>query len=202
MRLFSRPLSSLYLVGAVERTKKIWVLMQLVLWFFFAIGYLADPSAWIDVQTVDPSSAAVGGWLTTFGYILARNAVVLALISIGNLFVRFGSVTPGLFVLVIQGATIGWVAGTNGFEVPFTSMTAANVQFLRVGLWETTAYAIICALTLTKSLLVASSFPAKEWTEVYSLKELRFSKAEKVLGLLATLSLVVAALVEALYLTR
>jgi hypothetical protein len=109
-------------------------------------------------------------------------------------------VTPGLLILIIQGATIGWVAGTNGFEVPFASLAAANMQYLRIGLWETSAYAIICALTLTKSLLVANSFPAKEWAEKHTLRSLRFSSTEKALGVLALLFLVGAALVEALYL--
>ncbi|HHV44903.1 MAG TPA: hypothetical protein GXX57_09610 [Firmicutes bacterium] len=134
------------------------------------------------------------------GYIVLRNAIVLLLIGAGNLFVRFGVVTPGLLVLVVQGATIGWVAGTNSFEVPFTSVAAANMQYLRIGLWETSAYAIFCAVTLTKSLLVADSFPAKEWAEKHTLRSLRFSGTEKALGLLAFLFLIGAALIEALYL--
>ena len=71
---------------------------------------------------------------------------MLLLIGAGNLLVRFGSVTPGLLVLLVQGAAIGWVAGTNSFEVPFASVAAANMQYLRIGLWETSAYAIFVQL--------------------------------------------------------
>lgn len=197
-----RLCSGLYQVGAVKRTIIIWLLLQSVLWLFFAVGYWAKPGAWVDVQTVAPSSAAVGGVATTAGYIVARNCIVLLLIGAGNLLVRFGSVTPGLLVLLVQGAAIGWVAGTNSFEVPFASVAAANMQYLRIGLWETSAYAIFCAITLTKSLLVANSFPAREWAEQHILRSLKFTGTEIALGLLAFLFLVGAALVEALYLTR
>jgi len=169
---------------------------------FFVIGYLARPGAWQDVPAIAPASAAVGGVASTLGYIVFRNAIVLLLIGAGNILVRFGSVTPGLLVLLVQGATIGWVAGTNGFEVPFPSIAAANLQYLRIGLWETSAYAVFCGLTLTKSLLVADGFPAKEWVEKHTLSSLKFSRVERILALLTLLFLVGAALVEALYLAK
>lgn len=197
-----RLFSGLYKVGAVRRTIIVWFLLQAVLWVFFAAGYLAKPGAWQDVPAVAPSSAAVGGVASTMGYIVLRNCIVLLLIGAGNLLVRFGVVTPGLLVLIVQGAAIGWLAGTNGFEVPFPSVAAANMQYLRIGLWETSAYAVFCGLTLTKSLLVADSFPAKEWAEKHTLRSLRFSGAEKALAVLTLLLLVGAALVEALYLAR
>jgi hypothetical protein len=201
-RSIGRLCRGLYQAGAVKRTIIIWLLLQSVLWVFFIAGYLAEPGSWTDVQTVEPSSAAVGGLATTAGYIFARNCIVLLLIGAGNIFVRFGSITPGLLVLLVQGAAIGWVAGTNSFEVPFASVAEANMQYLRIGLWETSAYAIFCAVTLTKSLLVADRFPAREWAEQHSLRSLRFSSTEKALGLLAFLFLFGAALVEALYLMR
>lgn len=187
-------------VSAYKRTAVIWLILQVLLWASFGIGYLFEPTAWVDVQTVDPSSAAVGGWFTTTLYIVGRNALVIALIVAGNLFVRFGPFTPGLLALAMQGIAIGWLAGTNGFEAPFVSVAAANAQFFRVGLWETTAYAVACGVTITKSCLVAERFPAKQWSEVRRLRDLRFSWEEKILGLVAFLCLVGAALVEALYL--
>ncbi len=197
-----RFFSGLYQVGAVKRTIIIWLLLQAVLWVFFVIGYLARPGAWQDVPAIAPASAAVGGVASTLGYIVFRNAIVLLLIGAGNILVRFGSVTPGLLVLLVQGATIGWVAGTNGFEVPFPSIAAANLQYLRIGLWDTSAYAVFCGLTLTKSLLVADGFPAKEWVEKHTLSSLKFSRVERILALLTLLFLVGAALVEALYLAK
>jgi hypothetical protein len=195
-----RLLSSLYQVGPVKRTIIVWLLLQAVLWLFFAVGYVAKPEAWQDVPAVDPASAAVGGEASTLGYIVFRNLIVLLLIVGGNLLVRFGVVTPGLLILVAQGAAIGWLAGTNGFEIPFSSVAAANMQYLRIGLWETSAYAVCCGFTLTKSLLVADSFPARQWTETHTIRSLKFSRAEKVLALLTLLLLVSAALVETLYL--
>jgi hypothetical protein len=191
---------NLYQFGAVKRTIIVWLLFQSVLWVFFGAGYLLQPDSWVNVPTVAPSSAAVGGVGTTIGYIVLRNSIVLLLIGAGNLFVRFGPVTPGLLVLAVQGGAIGWLAGTNGFEVPFASVAAANMQYFRVGLWETSAYAVFCAITLTKSLLVSDSFPAKEWAEKRTWGSLRFSRAEKALAVLALAFLVGAALVEALYL--
>ena len=201
-KFIGRLFSGLYQVGAVKRTIIIWLLLQAVLWVFFAVGYVTNPGAWQNVPTVAPSTAAVGGVATTVGYIIFRNTIVLLLIGAGNLLVRFGPVTPGLLVLLVQGAAIGWLAGTNGFEVPFPSVAAANLQYLRIGLWETSAYAVFCALTLTKSLLVADSFPAREWVGRHSLSSLRFSRTEKALALLTLLFLVGAALVEALYLAK
>lgn len=114
----------------------------------------------------------------------------------GNIFVRFNIVTPGLVVLVVQAVMIGWLAGSNGFEVPFASITAANIQFLRIGLWETTAYALVGAVTLPKSLLVADKFPAKEWSQTRKLKDIKFSNAEICILLVGITVLLVAAIIE------
>ena len=140
-KFIGRLFSGLYQVGAVKRTI-IWLLSSKLSSGFFAVGYVTNPGAWQNVPTVAPSTAAVGGVATTVGYIIFRNTIVLLLIGAGNLLVRFGPVTPGLLVLLVQGAAIGWLAGTNGFEVPFPSVAAANLQYLRIGLWETSAYAV------------------------------------------------------------
>ncbi|MGI5840039.1 MAG: hypothetical protein ACOX8W_10315 [bacterium] len=194
-----KVLDSLYRMDPIRRSATIWVLLQALLWTVFAIGYLANPGAWNGGPAAEP---AAGGRLAMFMHIITNNLIVIALIAGGNLFVRFGSATPGLLVLLLQGITIGWIAGANGFAVPFPSPAAANLQYLRVGLWETTAYALACAVTLPKSLLVAPSFPAREWTTVRSLKELHFARTEKWLGLFALAALVGAAIVETFYLTR
>lgn len=192
--------AKLYDLEPLQRAVAVWLLFQLVLWLTFGVGYLLNPGAWVDVPPIPPSQAAVGGWLSTLMFIIVNNALVVLIIVAGNLFVRFGWVTPGLLALLIQGTAIGWLAGTNGFEAPFASVATANAQFLRVGLWETTAYALACAVTLPKSLLVSKTFPATEWAEVHKLKDLRFSAKEKLLGLSVIVSLLTAALVEAGYL--
>jgi hypothetical protein len=184
----------------LRRAVVVWLLFQAVLWLTFGLGYLTNPGAWVDAPSVPPSDAAVGGWLSTFLFIVVSNTLVTLIIVVGNVFVRFGWLTPGLLALLLQGVTIGWLAGTNGFEVPFASVAEANIQFLRVGLWETTAYALACAVTLPKSLFVSKTFPAKEWAEVHKLRDISFSSTEKALGLLTLVALLGAALVEANYL--
>lgn len=109
---------------------------------------------------------------------------------------RFNIITPGLLVLVIQAVMIGWLAGSNGFEVPFANVKAANMQYLRIGLWETTAYALVCAVTLPKSLLIADTFPAKKWSQTRNLKDIDLSITETSILLLGAIGLLVAAIVE------
>ncbi len=116
---------------------------------------------------------------------------------LGNVFVRFGPLTPGLVILLLQGIMIGHVAGANSFEFPFASVAEANIQYLKVGLWEITAYSLVCAVTLTKSLYVAGTFPAKQWSEVRKLKDIVFSAPEKMLFGASLILLVVSAYVEA-----
>lgn len=176
------------------RSAALWLAFMGVLWSVFAVGVSTHPEAWTGVTPPEVET----GW-GVLGYIVAMNATVLLLIVIGNIFVRFGPVTPGLLVLGWQAIAIGWTAGTNSFAEPFSSVAQANAAFLRIGLWETTAYVLMCAVTLDKSLNVADSFPAKQWSEVRRLRDLRFSRAEIVVAAIGLTCLLVAALVEAFY---
>ena len=186
---------SIYQMSSLKRSIIIWVLFQFVLWLVFAINYYLNPEAWnivsSEVQTT--STSVWGGFL----YIIGMNSILFFIIAIGNIFVRFGSITLGPIILLLQGIMIGYVAGTNSFEYPFVSVAEANLQFLRVGLWETTAYALICAVTMTKSLYIADSFPAKKWAEVRSLRDLNFSLTEKVIVIVSIILLITAAYIEA-----
>lgn len=112
------------------------------------------------------------------------------------MFVRFGPITPGLLILLWQGVQIGWVAGTNAFEVPFVSLAASNIQYLKVGLWETSAYVLACSITLPKSLFIAKTFPATQWDETKQIKDIHLSTSEKVLCILGFVFLVGAAIAE------
>lgn len=183
-------------MDVIRRAIIVWVVFQALVWIVFGVGYLSNPDAWTSDSPIDPSTAAVGGWLTTFLYIICFNSIIILAIVIGNVFVRFGLVTPGLLILLWQGIQIGWIAGTNAFEVPFASLAASNIQYLKVGLWETSAYILACAITLPKSLLIAKTFPATQWDETKQLKDIRFSAPEKVLCFLALVCLVGAAMVE------
>ena len=191
----------LYKVSPARRTLLIWVGFQLLLWSVFVVGFLTHGEAWQRVIPVPPGAGAEGGFAATLLYILGRNLMICLLIVAGNILFRFGWFTPGLAILVLQGVNIGWLAGSNGFEVPFATVGAANLQYLRIGLWETTAYAIACAITLNKSLLVARSFPAKTWDEKRTLHEIRLENVEKFIVLLGGATLLVASVIEASFLT-
>lgn len=178
--------------NALMRAALLWLGFMAAMWLVFGLAVVTHPLAW---QGVPPIVRATG-WPVLL-MILGNNLVLLALIAGGNLFVRFGPLTPGLIVLAYQALVIGWTAGTNGFAEPFTSVTAANLAFLRVGLWETTAYAVICAVTLPKSMYVAATFPAKQWAEVRPLRALVPTRVEAALIGLALVALLAAGVVEA-----
>lgn len=162
-------IKNLYEMSVLPRTSLLWLVFMAVLWTIFAAGLVTHPQAWSNIPPVAPEK----GW-NVFWFIVRNNFLILVLITVGNLFVRFGKITPGLIVLGVQAIMIGWTAGTNGFWEPFQSVAAANAAFLRIGLWETSAYVLICAVTLSKSLLVSDTFPAKRWAKTTPIKDLTF----------------------------
>lgn len=163
-----------------------------VMWIVFGVGLATHPGAYSNSPVLDRQT----GW-RELAYILGNNAMLLLLIVFGNLFVRFGNITPGLLILVYEAIVIGWTAGTNSFLEPFSSVMAANSTFLRIGLWETTAYVLLCAVTLPKSLNIAATFPARQWSRTCTLMEIRYSRPEFSIAALGVFSLVGAALIEA-----
>jgi hypothetical protein len=187
-------LKTLYRINTLPRAALIWCGFLAALWIVFGAAYLTHPQAWKTGTDVVRQT----GW-EVFSYILSRNIPLLLLIVAGNLFVRFGAVTPGLIILAVQAVIIGWTAGTNGFMEPFPTVAEANYAFLRIGLWETTAYALLCAVTLPKSLLIASRFPAQKWDQQRSLKDLNFSKSEWLIAAAGIVCLIGAAAVEAFF---
>lgn len=188
---------AIYQSSVWVRTGLLWLAFMVIAWLVAGIAYLTHPQAWQNV----PAVQAEKGW-NVFLFIVASNILLFGLISLGNLFVRFGAVTAGLVILSWQAVAIGWTAGTNGFTEPFPSFAAANRAFLFVGLWETTAYVFICAATVTKSRLISDTFPAREWSEQRSLKDLKFSRAERVVLATSILFLLGAATVEAFVVYR
>lgn len=188
----ARTMKALLGGNALSRFAWLWLLFMAITWTVFGVGMLTHSQAWQGVPAIERQV----GW-PVLGMILGHNLLLLALIAGGNLFVRFGSVTPGLIILIYQAIVIGWTAGTNSFAEPFTSVAAANAAFLRVGLWETTAYVLICAATLPKSLYVADTFPARQWTEVRSVRSLAPTLAEALMAGSAVACVLGAAWVEA-----
>lgn len=189
-------LKNIYHLSPLKRTIIMWIVFQLILWIVFGVSAITHQDAWLNVMEVNPNNAAVGGWITTFAFIIISNLLICILIAVGNLFVRFGVVTPGFIVLIVQAFSIGWIAGSNQFEVPFATITDANLAYLKIGLWETTAYIVTCAITLPKSLYIADSFPATRWLETKKISAIKFNKTEKIIFIIGILSLVIAALIE------
>lgn len=183
-------------MNIIKRALFLWILSQLLLWGTFAISLFFHIDAWFNVINVDPSTAFVGNFTTTLLFIILNNLFICVLIAIGNIFVRFKNISPGLIVLIIQLVTIGYIAGANSFEIPFTSINAANMEFLKVGLWETTAYILVCAVTLPKSLLIADTFPAKTWSEVKKLKDIKLNKNEFAVIIISLTFIILAAFME------
>lgn len=199
MEKISKKIMELYRLNLIKRSITIWTGFQIILWIVFLIAYLINKDAWssIDVSQITNKDTVI----KTFIYIIGNNLILLLLIGFGNIFVRFGVITPGLIILIYQGVMIGLIAGSNSFEFPFSSVMEANIQYLRVGLWETTAYAIFCATTLDKSLFVSESFPAKTWTETKKLSDITFNKTEKILVISSIIILILAAYIEAVTLS-
>lgn len=197
MQRVSGKMTHLYKAGVVKRTIVVWIAFQAILWIVFGITYFANPDSWRGIYEASHAVPSSDSLLRTFLFIIGNNLTLFLLIALGNIFVRFGPLTPGLLILALQGVMIGRVAGANSFEFPFASVWDANIRYLKVGLWETTAYALICAVTLTKSLNIADTFPAKQWTETRKLKDIDFSVAEKIVVLISVLMLITAAYIEA-----
>ncbi len=190
-------MTHLYEAGVVKRTIVVWIAFQAILWILFGITYFANPDSWRGIYEASHAVPSSDSLLRTFLFIIGNNLTLFLLIALGNIFVRFGPLTPGLLILALQGVMIGRVAGANSFEFPFATVWDANIRYLKVGLWETTAYALICAVTLTKSLNIADTFPAKQWTETRKLKDIDFSVAEKIVVLISALMLITAAYIGA-----
>jgi len=187
-----RNLRDLYEKNAFIRAMILWLAFMALLWSAFGVGLAIHPEAWRDV----PPPTRDTGWDVLL-FILAHNGLLLGLIVVGNLFVRFGVITPGLLILAWQAVNIGWIAGTNAFMEPFPSVAAANAAFLRIGLWEITAYVLIGAATLPKSCLISDEFPPQSWAETRALTDLRFTSREKAVIAGALISFLGAALMEA-----
>lgn len=193
---FSFGGGNIYKMGSIVRSIAIWIGFQMVMWAVFLLSFIINKESWFNVITVEPSSAAVGGWWTTILFVTASNLFICLLIIGGNIFVRFSMFTPGLAILFLQAISIGWLAGSNGFEIPFTNTASANIQFLKVGLWETTAYSLVCAVTLPKSLYISETFPAKVWAMKHKLKDLNFNNSEIALLVLSGIALISASIIE------
>jgi len=187
-------LKRIYNENPVTRTIVVWCLFMAIQWTVFLIGFLTHRSAWVNVEVLTPDTG-----VSSSLFIIANNLVVVALIVVGNLFARFGSLSIGGLVLLVQGVAIGWTAGTNGFQYPFATVAEANLNYLKIGLWEVSAYAIICAVTITKSLNISETFPPKKWSVTRKLSDLVWDGQEKALLFVGLAFLIIAGFVEGFF---
>ena len=187
-------IKKIYGMEPVKRVIIVWLAFFIIQWAVFLVAYLTNPEAWVNVQTGVPDRG-----MDSALAILANNGILLILIVAANLFARFGSVSLGGLILIIQAVMIGWTAGTNGFAFPFPNLGAANMNYLKIGLWELSAYAIVGGVTLTKSLNISETFPPKSWVVSRKLKDITFDKTEERLLILAAVFLAVAALMEGFF---
>jgi hypothetical protein len=97
---------------------------------------------------------------------------------------------------------IGRIAGLNSFEHPMAGVGEGLLQFLRVGLWEITAYVIVAGVALTKARWIADRFGAATWRERRTWADLDWPRSELWLLDLAAALILGSGLVEALWITR
>ena len=120
-----KKIIKLYEINVFKRTIIVWVFFQILLWMVFGISYLYHKDAWINVAI--SNSNVNSEWLSLFLFIVFNNLLICILIAIGNLFARFNVITAGVVIMFIQMVSIGWIAGSNSFEVPFISVLDANI---------------------------------------------------------------------------
>lgn len=162
------------------------------LWLGSGYDEVAAPSA-------APGSARLLPLLLTIWGINVANALVIGVTS--TLF-RFGPINVGALYLTVQVVMIGRIAGLNGFEHPMASVGEGLVQFVRVGLWEVTAYVIVAGVTLTKARWIADRLGAKTWREQRTWAELDWSRTERWMLAVAAVLILGSGFVEALWITE
>lgn len=187
---------NLYKSNVWKRTLFFWLFFQILLWLIFGISYLCHQDAWINVNEGLINNPINDKWLPLFLFIVFNNLFICILIAFGNLFARFNIITPGLLIIFIQIISIGWLAGSNAFEIPFVNVIKANIQYLKVGLWEITAYILVFSVTISKSLNESNKFLPQKWDQTKRLKDIKFNKSELIISFIGITLLIIAAIVE------
>jgi len=187
-------IEKIFYMKPIKRTITVWVIFFLIQWITFGAGYFTHKEAWNSVE-ITVADTGINSAILIF----INNFILVSLIILGNIFARFGRVSIGGVILLIQGVIIGWTAGTNSFLFPFESLKEANINYFKIGLWELSAYAIICGVTITKSLYISETFPPKKWISEKKIKDIKFNTTEIILLLTGFVLLVGSALVEGFF---
>lgn len=185
-RFYERP------VGV--RLVVLWVAMLALTFGSFGVHlWLGDGYGEAAATTAAPEAPSLLRLVAIIWSINLANAAVIGLTS--TLF-RFGPFNVGTLYLAVQVVMIGRIAGLNAFEFPMSSIADGLLQFLRVGLWEVTAYVIVAAVTITKARWIADRLGASEWRERRTWRELDWNDDERWLLVAAVGLILGAGLVE------
>lgn len=142
------------------------------------------------------------GVLRLLGVAWTVNLANAALIGVASTLFRFGPVNVGTAYLTVQLVVIGRIAGLNTFAYPMPSVVDGLVQFLRVGLWEVTAYVIVAAVTMTKARWIADRPGAAQWRERRRWRQLPWTTTDRWLLFVAVTLILLAGAIEAVTLAR
>lgn len=186
--------------GVGVRVVVLWLVTLTIMFVSFGL-HLWLGNGYEQVAAVPPERAStrlLPLLLTIWGINLA-NALVIGFTS--TLF-RFGPVNVGTLYLTVQVVMIGRIAGLNRFEYPMANVGEGLLQFLRVGLWEVTAYAIVAGVTLTKARWIADRPGASTWRERRTWAELDWGRTEWTMLAVATVLLLGSGVVEALWIVQ
>lgn len=176
------------------RLAVLWVVMLALTFGSFGVHlWLGDGYGEAAAATTAPEVPSLLGLLALIWSINLANAAVIGLAS--TLF-RFGPFNVGTLYLAVQLVMIGRIAGLNTFAYPMASVSDGLLQFIRVGLWEVTAYVIVAAVTITKARWIADRLGASEWRQRRTWRELDWSGTERSLLVAAVGLILGAGLVE------
>ena len=128
-----------------------------------------------------------------FARTVAWNLFALLLIVGMNHF-RVRRFTLGYLPLYANTLLMGLFAGTNSFSGGISTYTLEGwLMFLRIGFLEFSAYILVCAATVGLAMFHADRWRGEQFKRIRRLRDMRLSKQELVLALVALGLLIVAA---------
>jgi len=115
------------------------------------------------------------------------------LLIVGMNHFRVGRFTLGYLPLYANTVLMGLFAGTNSFSGGVSTYTLEGwLMFLRIGFLEFSAYILVCAATVGLAMFHADRWRGEQFKTIRGLRDVRLSKQELVLALVA-LGLLIAA---------
>ena len=133
----------------------------------------------------------------SFSALVARTAMYnlfALLLIVGMNHFRVRRFTLGYLPLYANTLLMGLFAGTNSFSGGISTYTLEGwLMFLRIGFLEFSAYILVCAATVGLAMFHADRWQGEQFKRIRRLRDMRLSKQELVLALVALGLLIVAA---------